>query len=137
MIYIFFEKRGILKHACFLTDVNSVEDNTILFSNHLREQFIAIIDIKCHHCNKIQRLFFFYKSCWSSSRLLLPSFCSIIPCSTDLHLSNTRNKMIKCLEYVISLQCRIKRDYGSLMLQILFIILFCVRNCGFCTHQKE
>lgn len=61
MIYIFFEKRGILKHACFLTDVNSVEDNTILFSNHLREQFIAIIDIKCHHCNKIQRLFFFIK----------------------------------------------------------------------------
>lgn len=34
-----------MKHACFLTDVNSVEDNTILFSNHLREQYIAIIDI--------------------------------------------------------------------------------------------
>lgn len=38
-------EKKILKHACFLNDVNSVEDNTILFSNHLREQYIAIIDI--------------------------------------------------------------------------------------------
>lgn len=44
-IYSYFGNKTILKHACFLTEVNPVEDNTILFSNHLREQYIAIIDI--------------------------------------------------------------------------------------------
>lgn len=43
-IYSYFGNKTILKHACFLTEVNTVEDNKIVFSNHLREQYIAIID---------------------------------------------------------------------------------------------
>lgn len=44
-IYTYLGENKYLNLLAFLTDVNSVDDNTILFSNHLREQYIAIIDI--------------------------------------------------------------------------------------------
>lgn len=116
-IYSYFGNKTILKHACFLTEVNPVEDTTILFSNHLREQYIAIIDINVITVTNF-RDFFNVKVV---GHLVSRNLHSVTLLVQRLYLS-VRNKKKIGEENVDmnSFICNVelKKDYRSLMLSL-------------------